>query len=248
MRLALISIHHGASKCIIPPDIVYMHMDLNHVVRIYILKEFPHRVVMWIPYEQIHFTGLFLPWHRWYVHFLESVMKTKCGFSGASPYWNWSSGLFLDPLMSDFFSCWPCCLFLTQTLQTYTARHYSRTRIPSLVLAVGVTLPMTTKFPQADYPTSIYPTHPRILFVEILHYNPICTSVSRFSRSRSWRLIHPLRLRRWIKLLGDLRETSKDSRRISRGGRWVLANLQLARWFYLAQNRWNYRGRTRVFI
>jgi len=50
-------------------DIVYMHMDLNHV---------------------IHFTGLFLPWHRWYVHSLESALKSKCGFAGSAPYWNWS--------------------------------------------------------------------------------------------------------------------------------------------------------------
>jgi tyrosinase len=46
-------------------------------------------------YEQIHFTGLFLPWHRWYVHSLESALKSKCGFTGATPYWNWSSGEFL---------------------------------------------------------------------------------------------------------------------------------------------------------
>jgi len=50
-------------------DIVYMHMDLNHV---------------------IHWTGLFLPWHRWYVHFFESVLKSKCDFAGVTPYWNWS--------------------------------------------------------------------------------------------------------------------------------------------------------------
>jgi len=50
-------------------DIVYVHMDLNHV---------------------IHATGLFLPWHRWYVHSVETALRTKCGFTGASPYWNWS--------------------------------------------------------------------------------------------------------------------------------------------------------------
>jgi tyrosinase len=44
-------------------------MDLNHV---------------------IHFTGLFLPWHRWYVHSVETALRTKCDFTGASPYWDWS--------------------------------------------------------------------------------------------------------------------------------------------------------------
>ncbi|KAJ7594555.1 Di-copper centre-containing protein [Mycena floridula] len=50
-------------------DLVYMHMDLNH---------------------RIHSTGLFLPWHRWYVYSYEEALKSKCGFSGTSPYWNWA--------------------------------------------------------------------------------------------------------------------------------------------------------------
>ncbi|KAF8470980.1 Di-copper centre-containing protein [Russula ochroleuca] len=50
-------------------DIVYLHMDLN---------------------IRIHFTGLFLPWHRWYVHIFEESLKNKCGYTGVSPYWNWT--------------------------------------------------------------------------------------------------------------------------------------------------------------
>jgi tyrosinase len=50
-------------------DVSYVHMDLNH---------------------QVHFTGLFLPWHRWYLHSLEGALKTECGFKGSIPYWNWS--------------------------------------------------------------------------------------------------------------------------------------------------------------
>ncbi|KAK0242052.1 Di-copper centre-containing protein [Armillaria nabsnona] len=38
-------------------DIVYIHMDMNH---------------------KIHFTGLFLPWHRWYVRMYENALKDKC--------------------------------------------------------------------------------------------------------------------------------------------------------------------------
>ncbi|KIK69068.1 hypothetical protein GYMLUDRAFT_635011 [Collybiopsis luxurians FD-317 M1] len=51
-------------------DFVYIHMTLNH---------------------QIHFTGLFLPFHRWYVQVYENALKEKCGFTGVSPYWNWAS-------------------------------------------------------------------------------------------------------------------------------------------------------------
>ncbi|KAA1473808.1 Di-copper centre-containing protein [Dentipellis sp. KUC8613] len=50
-------------------DFVYMHMDLN---------------------VRIHFTGLFLPWHRWYVNVYETALKEKCGYEGSAPYWNWS--------------------------------------------------------------------------------------------------------------------------------------------------------------
>jgi len=50
-------------------DIVYTHMDLN---------------------TRIHFTGQFLPWHRWFVHVFEETLKNKCGYTGTSPYWNWT--------------------------------------------------------------------------------------------------------------------------------------------------------------
>ncbi|KAJ7328833.1 Di-copper centre-containing protein [Mycena albidolilacea] len=53
-------------------DFVYMHMVSNFATRI-----------------RIHFTGLFLPWHRWFVAVYESALKTRCGFKGTSPYWNW---------------------------------------------------------------------------------------------------------------------------------------------------------------
>ncbi|KAJ6461251.1 Di-copper centre-containing protein [Mycena vitilis] len=39
--------------------------------------------------HMIHDTGLFLPWHRWFVAVYEEALKSKCGFNGTSPYWNW---------------------------------------------------------------------------------------------------------------------------------------------------------------
>ncbi|THH21568.1 hypothetical protein EW146_g41 [Bondarzewia mesenterica] len=54
-------------------DFVYMHMDLNIELC-----------------AKIHFTGLFLPWHRWYVAVYEAALKDKCGYIGSSPYWNWT--------------------------------------------------------------------------------------------------------------------------------------------------------------
>ncbi|KEP50120.1 tyrosinase tyrosinase: common central domain protein [Rhizoctonia solani 123E] len=50
-------------------DIVYAHIDTN-------IKD--------------HFTALFLPWHRWYVHTFHETLKKQCGYQGVMPYWNWS--------------------------------------------------------------------------------------------------------------------------------------------------------------
>ncbi|KAF7307751.1 Di-copper centre-containing protein [Mycena kentingensis (nom. inval.)] len=50
-------------------DFSYSHMDLNHV---------------------IHMTGLFLPWHRWFLHTFESKLRHTCHYSGALPYWDWT--------------------------------------------------------------------------------------------------------------------------------------------------------------
>jgi tyrosinase len=49
-------------------DHVYLHMDLNLA---------------------IHFSGQFLPWHRWYTFQLEEEMRNKCGYKGSMPYWKW---------------------------------------------------------------------------------------------------------------------------------------------------------------
>ncbi|KAK3318786.1 hypothetical protein B0H66DRAFT_591454 [Apodospora peruviana] len=35
----------------------------------------------------IHSTGVFLPWHRWYLDLHESLLRS-CGYSGATPYWD----------------------------------------------------------------------------------------------------------------------------------------------------------------
>ncbi|KAG6915678.1 hypothetical protein DXG01_010467 [Tephrocybe rancida] len=65
-------------------DIVFTHMDLGHV---------------------IHATGRFYPWHRTFIHTVETAMKRHCKYEGVMPYWNWtidaanfySSPMFADP-------------------------------------------------------------------------------------------------------------------------------------------------------
>ncbi|KAF8597835.1 Di-copper centre-containing protein [Ceratobasidium sp. AG-I] len=49
-------------------ELVYAHMNLNPI---------------------IHLTGLFLPWHRLYVHEWTNALRSKCGYKGVAPYWAW---------------------------------------------------------------------------------------------------------------------------------------------------------------
>ncbi|KAK1833753.1 hypothetical protein QBC39DRAFT_380303 [Podospora conica] len=38
----------------------------------------------------IHYTGHFLPWHRYMVAVYEDMLRDECGYKGAQPYWDWS--------------------------------------------------------------------------------------------------------------------------------------------------------------
>ncbi|KAG8791500.1 hypothetical protein FRC12_009031 [Ceratobasidium sp. 428] len=37
-----------------------------------------------------HFTAIFLPWHRWYLHTFEKTLQEKCNYTGTLPFWDWS--------------------------------------------------------------------------------------------------------------------------------------------------------------
>jgi len=47
---------------------------------------------------KIHFTGLFMPWHRAYLNAFEMILKEKCEYEGTQPYWDWSANT------EDFFN------------------------------------------------------------------------------------------------------------------------------------------------
>lgn len=37
----------------------------------------------------IHLDGIFLAWHRNFIHLLEQALINECGYNGTLPYWNW---------------------------------------------------------------------------------------------------------------------------------------------------------------
>ncbi|KAH7007646.1 putative tyrosinase [Ilyonectria destructans] len=42
---------------------------------------------------QIHFSGLLLPWHRYFVWLYEKALRDECRYQGYQPYWDWSKYL-----------------------------------------------------------------------------------------------------------------------------------------------------------
>lgn len=38
----------------------------------------------------IHFVGHFLPWHRLFTSYYETILREECGYRGAQPYWDFT--------------------------------------------------------------------------------------------------------------------------------------------------------------
>lgn len=39
----------------------------------------------------IHYTGTFLAWHRYFTWSYEQALRNECGYTGYQPYWDWAS-------------------------------------------------------------------------------------------------------------------------------------------------------------
>lgn len=37
----------------------------------------------------IHYSGIFMPWHRWFIYQYETALRNECGYTGYLPYWDW---------------------------------------------------------------------------------------------------------------------------------------------------------------
>ncbi|KAI4276901.1 MAG: hypothetical protein L6R38_005553 [Xanthoria sp. 2 TBL-2021] len=51
---------------------------------------------------RVHFSGLFYPFHRYYVHLYEKALRDECGYKGTQPYWDWTLG-WQNPAQSPVF-------------------------------------------------------------------------------------------------------------------------------------------------
>lgn len=50
----------------------------------------------------VHASGLFLPWHRQFLHLFAASLSQQCGYTGPLPYWDWT-GSFSDPRTAAVF-------------------------------------------------------------------------------------------------------------------------------------------------
>lgn len=50
----------------------------------------------------IHFSGLFLAFHRYFVYLFEQALQNECGYTGPTPYFDWSKW-WRDPREAPFF-------------------------------------------------------------------------------------------------------------------------------------------------
>ena len=113
---------------------------------------------------QIHNTGFFLPWHRLYVQNLEDKMRSKCGYDGVQPYWDWTKGNI--SCQDDWMSA---LTKKNQIRRTFTTRRSFPTLIMT-VLGPGVTPMMTSRFAPVASRISRLPTPPHTEFAGILPF------------------------------------------------------------------------------
>ncbi|KAF8758781.1 Di-copper centre-containing protein [Rhizoctonia solani] len=71
-------------------DLVYIHMNLNRtfiltsqIICGILIQVQPYKIAI------IHWTGLFLPWHRAYLHEWTNILRRECNYKGVVPYWAW---------------------------------------------------------------------------------------------------------------------------------------------------------------
>ncbi|KAK8252232.1 amino acid transporter [Phyllosticta capitalensis] len=79
-----------AEKCLMESDPIndndssYINNEYGTIQNIWDQFHYTHIVEG----NYIHYTGQFLPWHRYYVRVHEVLLQTQCNYTGAHPYWD----------------------------------------------------------------------------------------------------------------------------------------------------------------
>ncbi|KDN35280.1 hypothetical protein RSAG8_11715, partial [Rhizoctonia solani AG-8 WAC10335] len=83
-------------------DPVCAHMNLNRRANPFTWGR--HILTQWPETAVIHWTGMFLPWHRVYLHEWTNIIRKECGYQGVVPYWAWEKGERRQPLAAPLFN------------------------------------------------------------------------------------------------------------------------------------------------
>jgi len=114
--------HGGIDHC---SRCLCRHMDATNMLA---LIHFGYRnQIELIPIYSAHLTGIFLPWHRLYLHTMERLLREKCGYKGYMTYWDWTIGrsdisqyfylkMLMDMVFCQIHTTSSMHLFLTLTL------------------------------------------------------------------------------------------------------------------------------------
>lgn len=135
-------------------DLSYVHMDLS---------------------TKMHFMGLWLPWHRLLLEGFERALKSKCGFKGTQPYWDWTldapdfeHGSIWDDDPESGFGSWgdvtgdyqiPAGAFAHDFVLSYPSPHTIRRNF--------TLRPYTTQRPEDGFPIPDLPANTTITLGEV---------------------------------------------------------------------------------
>ncbi|KAL8809453.1 MAG: hypothetical protein Q9200_003400 [Gallowayella weberi] len=122
----------------------------------------------------IHFSGIFLHWHRYYTYIYDQLLRTECAYTGPQPYWDWTLS-YKDPRKSKIFDGSPDSMgsngeFIPGRNGTFTTAFGRNATIPPATGGGCV-----TSGPFKNYTVNLGPAvfEPRVSRTG-LDYNPRC--------------------------------------------------------------------------
>ncbi|TGO34971.1 hypothetical protein BHYA_0175g00240 [Botrytis hyacinthi] len=124
----------------------------------------------------VHFSGLFLHFHRYLVYLYEKALREECGYKGYQPYWDWTLS-WEDPRKSSVFNGSPTSMgsngaFIPNRTSTTISAFVITLDIPSATGGGCISGPFSNDYTVNLGPIAYAPYGPD----HGLGYNPRCLS------------------------------------------------------------------------
>ncbi|KAF2754987.1 tyrosinase [Pseudovirgaria hyperparasitica] len=139
----------------------------------------------------IHGTGNFFAWHRYYIWTYEQALRNECGYTGYQPYMDWGKYA-MDPENSPIFDGSATSMGSNGAFIAHDAVGIPSNASPSISIPTGNGGGCMTNGPFVDFPVNLGPCLPSLSYVEpnpradCLGYNPRCIrrDISQWTSSR----------------------------------------------------------------